>query len=736
MAILSALRITLSHRVILSEAKDLGRGGRGLLLAFADLIFQTATFAQKPGTIAGAEIDASTGSALSGAVVTLTSADAPALLGESPATTGFALGRAVPTSSVGEYRFTDLPVGTYRLYVRRIGYVPTALDVRLGDVAASRLSIGLVVAPVRLRAVEVRAAEHNARVALRSDYADAARVAAAHARQRAFLATDARELTTADVAQSATLGGGDVLRTLQRLPGVTPLDEWSAKLLVRGNRWDHDRIYFDNLPLFDPLGALGRASGGSADAIGGAFLHPGVRPVSLGGEGATRIDLGSRSAASSDEWRGTTTLSQLGIAGSAERAREDGTAAIAVTAQHSAAAWFSNRRRLNGALGDPVISDAQASLRTDLQLGASSALELSAIVNDDARYWPPSSTAPVSPAQQWANVAGRMTYRALLRGVVASQTIGATHFGTRANDWAVEVPDGAPSKASSLVTRSAVEYMMLSGRVSATSATLPTIGYDVVTQRSSLSGPRQGLYWGTLSPERDARASELTYGSVWVDHRASVGERVAVEAGARADIGGARGVDAVRPGGALQLRYTHSPRTLVSAGVGRTNQYVQSIDLPIVARGQTTPSLWLTAGGDVPALRVDNATVGVERWVGAASLLSAYVSSRRTTGAIDGDPTVGPLPQRPLFVSADELAHGVELSARKLAGRVTGFASYAFNATTTHADGLAYASNATRPHSFAIAVTTHAGKTRLATAFKAASGAPFTRIVAEDNCLL
>src|SRR4029077_8963448 len=97
---------------------------------------------------------------------------------------------------------------------------------------------------------------------------------AARARQETFLSTDARELTLQDIAESATLGGRDVLRSVERLPGVSPFDDWSAKLWIRGNRWDHNRVYFDGVPLFDPLGMLGRTSGVSADAIGGAFLHP------------------------------------------------------------------------------------------------------------------------------------------------------------------------------------------------------------------------------------------------------------------------------------------------------------------------------------------------------------------------------------------------------------------------------------------------------------------------------
>jgi len=276
--------------------------------------------AQAPaGTISGSVIDARTAAPLAHATATLTAADGNALLLDARGTS-FALAHTVITSSEGTYRFTDLPIGPYHLRIQRLGYEPATIDVRLGDTGTSPVSIGLIVLPVRLHAVEVHARDSSGLGGdRRGAVAEDARIAAVRARQQAFLSTDARELTLADVAESATLGGSDVLRSLQRLPGVTPFDDWSAKLWVRGNRWENNRLYYDGLPLLDPLGVLGRTSGVSADAIAGAFLHPGVRPVSLDGDGATRIDLRTRPASGGGAWRGSAELTQFGASGAVER---------------------------------------------------------------------------------------------------------------------------------------------------------------------------------------------------------------------------------------------------------------------------------------------------------------------------------------------------------------------------------------------------------------------------------
>ena len=294
------------------------------------------------GTISGFVIDATTGDPLARSTVTLSSADGFGLLsGARTGSSSYALARTVTTSAAGVYRFTDFAIGAYRVYVQRVGYAPATIAVELGETGTSPLSIGLVVAPVRLHAIRVRATGSNS---VRGDHrgamSDDERIAAARQREGEFLSTDARELTGADVAESATLGGNDVLRALQRLPGVTQFDDWSAKLWVRGNRWDHNRVYYDGLPLFDPLQALGRRSGVSADAIGGAFLHPGVRPASLGGEGATRIDLRSRSPGGAGAWRGSTELSQFGVSGALEREREDESAGFTLSAHHTLGDWL------------------------------------------------------------------------------------------------------------------------------------------------------------------------------------------------------------------------------------------------------------------------------------------------------------------------------------------------------------------------------------------------------------
>jgi hypothetical protein len=180
----------------------------------------------------------------------------------------------------------------------------------------------------------------------------------------------------------------------------------------------------------------------------------------------------------------------------------------------------------------------------------------------------------------------------------------------------------------------------------------------------------------------------------------------------------------------IHARITLDSQTTLSAGVGRSMQYTQGIgrtewdrDALLVAS-----PLWVVADRAVPALVADIGTVGAERWVGGAWLLSANTYYRRSTGYIVRDPTPGIAFARQLVVGS-ERATGVELSARKLAGRVTGSAGYSLSVARTSAAGFAFPSSQDRRHSLDVTLLTrltpnvHAGA-----AYTFASGAPYTRI--------
>ena len=223
--------------------------------------------------------------------------------------------------------------------------------------------------------------------------------------------------------------------------------------------------------------------------------------------------------------------------------------------------------------------------------------------------------------------------------------------------------------------------------------------------------------------------SSLGQASAWVDHRAGLGSRLTVENGVRLEFGTARGLDAIRPAASAQALFAVSPDTRASSGASRVHQYVQAVDVPAVGQGQTPPASWITSGGNVPVMTVDNAMVGIEHWAGAGVLLAANTYLRHTSGAIASDPTPGPLLRRPLFVLATESASGVEVTARKLTGRSTGLLAYSYGNATMRASGLSFPAPSSRTHALDAALSLRAGGFSLGGAYTLTSGAPYTRTV-------
>jgi hypothetical protein len=69
----------------------------------------------------------------------------------------------------------------------------------------------------------------------------------------------------------------------------------------------------------------------------------------------------------------------------------------------------------------------------------------------------------------------------------------------------------------------------------------------------------------------------------------------------------------------------------------------------------------------------------------------------------------------------------VEVSARKLAGRVTGLVAYTYARATTSSQGLTFLSPTDRTHALDATAMVRAGDFRLGAGFAWTSGAPYTR---------
>src|SRR5690606_35800815 len=79
-----------------------------------------------------------------------------------------------------------------------------------------------------------------------------------------------------------------------------------------------------------------------------------------------------------------------------------------------------------------------------------------------------------------------------------------------------------------------------------------------------------------------------------------------------------------------------------------------------------------------PALRSEIYVLGAEHWLNRDWLLTANTYRREVDGVAEPDPTPGEIRPDAVFFAASQVARGVELSARKIAGDWTATLGYAY----------------------------------------------------------
>ncbi|HVM43201.1 MAG TPA: carboxypeptidase regulatory-like domain-containing protein [Gemmatimonadales bacterium] len=697
------------------------------------------------GSVSGTVLSAETGQPLVGAVAVLEVAgrDGAALLARADGPF-FARALTAVTDDSGGYRFSGLPAGTYRLLVRQLGYRPAVVTVELARDTPFRVSVGLVMNPIRLEAIEARAPTadpyglgRDARTEQQRGSLDAEQW-----RHDRFVEGDAAVLTHANVVGAVTLGETDLFRAMQRLPGVSARDDYMAGLWTRGAPWSQTRVYFDGLPLFNPVHAVGLFAGVNPDAVGVAAFLPGARPASVGEGAAGVVEIESRAAAPGA--RGLGELSLVSARGAADWGAANGRAGLTVAVRRS---WADLATRLAQAFGADTgtfipyhFTDLTARLNADL--GGGAALEASGLMEEDQVHGQVRQLLRATGGT-WGNQLGRVSLLAPLAAWRARYTVGASRFdgtigpiaGVPASP-AGEVPVHGPTRNGVTVLTGAVDLAPPASGGGDWSLGLET---SAISQRYVGQWPRP--YPVVVLPDTLLLRRSLAVLAGWAQRRQKVGGAVTVEAGLRAEAHAPvlnAGPVSVAPRIALRVEPARLPLTFTAAAQ-RSWQYTQALAPagPSVGPDLYLTDVWLLAADTVPALRADVATAGVEARVGGAwvAALNGYV--RHTTGMAVPEPGPGPLTaSRPILVSAVNDASGLELSVRRLAGRWTVSGSYSLGRSDLAARSAMfpvwyrYPSPADRRHVVNLtAMLRISPALRLGAAATWASGAPFSRFL-------
>ena len=86
-------------------------------------------------------------------------------------------------------------------------------------------------------------------------------------------------------------GEQDILKSIQLMPGVSPVGEGNSGIYVRGGNPDQNLILLDDAPVFNPSHLLGFFSVFNSDALSDVQLYKGGVPARYGGRASSVMDI-------------------------------------------------------------------------------------------------------------------------------------------------------------------------------------------------------------------------------------------------------------------------------------------------------------------------------------------------------------------------------------------------------------------------------------------------------------
>jgi hypothetical protein len=516
---------------------------------------------------------------------------------------------------------------------------------------------------------------------------------------------------------------------------VTGPDDHSAELWVRGARWDQVRISYDGMPIFNPFHASETITGVSSDAIGAAFLHPGVRPVSLLSQGASLIDLRSRPASDTGgHWIGGASRRDVSLG--YESARSDGTSSWVATGRRTFTNFFGLPAGFPARDHDVAGDYTELTFRADRQLGGEKSLEFSALRTEDSRSvrinngWnDPGGQLPVGSL----GLIYRLTLNHTIGRFRASQTAGFSAYSTEnvSSGYPLGVIDTTypplfPFGGSAYTANgSSINYWTLRGEMHPMTSTRWNLGYELYRFHTSSYAPAHDVSWQVRSRQEFSLRRTRAIAALWGQGRWNPYSRLAVDAGIRVET--PNGAFKPRHAPSAQARLRINSLTHLSAGISRNYQDAQEVPFtnPL---SSTSRGFWFLSGGAFPTIRADQMSLGIDRWFGSTFVFDVNAFVRRLNDVAARPFPLSDVSPRgvPHFSRVD--AQGVEFSLRKLAGPITGSIGYTLARSTELIEQQTYDASGDRRHELDATGMWRAGHYRLGTAFTYMTGAPYTRL--------
>jgi hypothetical protein len=620
--------------------------------------------AQQPGSgiLRGQVIEAGTNTPVRGAIVVLVPLSPPVGIRDtvpaSPST--------LFTNDRGEYAFEGVAPGRYRLDVSGLGYRSMEVWVDLPRPGLARRSVALEVKPIELDPVDIVLSPPASRVTGELIPLPAASPPVPGGTTAAvnpvLYGLDMHVLDPAHLPESGPFGEPDVLRALERFPGVSTRGDFSANLWTRGSPWGTTEILLDGLPLYDPLHLGGIVAGVAAEGLQSVALMPGVRPPSAAEGAAGTIALTTRPA----EERGASVgVSSLAVQSTVEDRLFDDRAGLTVTARRSWWDLFSPPAIVAAPQSRSPIDYHFADVvgHVDARLGSLGLLEGGGLWEEDRLHGDIAYVVSASDGR-WGNRLGWLKLSRRFGGLRAEVRLGRVGYrvATRPLPWYTFLgPTGVPAldEIGTAIDHTSLETSVHGSDVSGHLTW--DAGVDLVHERLAQVGADaiDGGLPGVRAPAHLARLR------AWTEATVSVG---AVDVAGGVSMSQASG-DAPSPFALPSLRVRWSPTSWLTLE-GARGKSVQFIYPLAPTGGSLGPALgtgytWIIAGDGTPPLVSDISTLTAGLSLPGGSFAQVVGWTRRMDGLwIDAATRLPDGTREPLRLGSHafggERGHGLE----------------------------------------------------------------------------
>jgi hypothetical protein len=616
-------------------------------------------------------------------------------------------GRGTRTDSAGSFTIADLPAQAYRVQVRHAGFQEQLQLVRVRPGETTFVALTLIPATQVLEAVRTEARAPDREIFLT---------------QPALGTTSINNRTVSAVPR---LGEADIIRVVQMLPGVAARNDFSTGFNVHGGEADQNLVLIDGYPIYNPFHLGGLFSTFIDATVRNVTLMTGAYPARLGGRLSSVLDVTS-AVEGRRGLHGRAEISLLGITGTLG-ARIADRGSWTFSARRTYADWLASR------FTDEVLPyhfrDMQGHLTWALPLGvrfAATAYDGDDVLDADLSVVGADSADAAGGGTvlfRWGNAVVGMTLSKSVSGalgadsVVVEQRFSRTRFSTD-----VDLGQG------SATLRNTIHDVRVAGSATRhTAAHRLEAGYDASFYRTLIvDGSPQASIGGTHLRQRGSSLG-LFLEDTW---RPSDTSRWLVQGGLRLERVHKADWTGLSP--RVSLNYFVNEQTAVSAGVGRTTQWMHSLAL------EDSPlrffDSYIASDSATPVATAWHGAARFERWSGTARQLRLEAFVKKYERLVEPDPGQDPLVPGDEFLPAKGRAYGLDIFLRQFdapGSRWSGWISYTYTLAWREQAGVRYAPGHDRRHNLNVVATTKAGKYVLGTRLGIASGTPYTEIVGQ-----